>query len=67
LCAGYKAFFNHFDKPMKMMAMLISMQRPPVDIMGLIDQFAVPVNSQPTGTMPTPIKKKRRGRRLGIA
>jgi uncharacterized protein len=67
LCAGYKAFFNHIDKPMKMMAMLINMGRSPADIMGLIDQFAVPVNSQPTGTMPTPKKKKRRGRRLGNA
>jgi uncharacterized protein len=65
LCAGYKAFFNHIDKPMKMMIMLINMARPPADIMGLIDQFEVPVNDQSTEPMPTRIKKKRRSRRSG--
>jgi uncharacterized protein len=65
LCAGYKAFFNHIDKPMKMMIMLINMARPPADTMGLIDQFEVPVNDQSTEPMPTRIKKKRRSRRSG--
>lgn len=37
LCAGYKAFFNHVDKPMKLMATLLKMQRPPADIMSIHD------------------------------
>jgi uncharacterized protein len=36
LCEGYKAFFNHVDEPMKMMAMLLRMVRPPADIMGIL-------------------------------
>jgi uncharacterized protein len=36
LCAGYKAFFKHVDEPMKMMAMLLRMGRPPADIMGIL-------------------------------
>lgn len=65
LCAGYKAFFNHVDKPMKMMAMLINMQRPPADIMRLIDQLEVPVNGQPIEPRPRRKKKKRRSQRWG--
>ncbi len=30
LCEGYRAFFNHIDQPMKMMAMLINLRRPAV-------------------------------------
>lgn len=33
LCAGYKAFFNHIDHPMKRMAELIRMRQPPALIM----------------------------------
>jgi hypothetical protein len=58
----YKAFFNHIDRPMKMMAMLINMQRPPADIMGLVDQLEVPVIGQPMEPMPVRKKKKRRNR-----
>jgi len=36
LCAGYKAFFSHIDQPMKRMAELIRMRRPPAQIMGEI-------------------------------
>ena len=36
LCAGYKAFFNHVDRPMKIMANLLRQRRPPADIMGLM-------------------------------
>ena len=39
LCAGYKAFFNYIDEPMKLMAGLIRTQRPPAEIMGMTDQF----------------------------
>ncbi|KAA3657365.1 MAG: anaerobic sulfatase maturase [Chloroflexi bacterium] len=33
LCAGYKAFFNHVDEPMKMMASLLQQQRPANGVM----------------------------------
>ena len=33
LCAGYKAFFNHVDRPMKIMAALLRQERAPVEIM----------------------------------
>jgi uncharacterized protein len=65
LCAGYKVFFNHIDRPMKMMAMLINMQRPPADIMRLIDQLEVPNNGQPIEPMPRRKKNKRRSQQSG--
>jgi uncharacterized protein len=34
LCAGYKAFFNHIDKPMKMMASLLQQGRYADEVMG---------------------------------
>ena len=36
LCAGYKAFFNHVDRPMRMMANLLQQQRAPAEIMSLM-------------------------------
>jgi uncharacterized protein len=33
LCAGYKIFFNHIDKPMKIMSMLLQKNRAPAEIM----------------------------------
>lgn len=36
LCVGYKAFFHHVDQPMKTMAMLLRMQRPPADIVAMM-------------------------------
>ena len=33
LCAGYKSFFNHIDRPMKMMAALLQQRRAPAEIM----------------------------------
>ncbi len=36
LCAGYKAFFNHVDRPMKLMANLLRRQRPPAEIMPIM-------------------------------
>jgi uncharacterized protein len=33
LCAGYRAFFNHIDAPMKFMAAELHAQRPPANIM----------------------------------
>lgn len=36
LCAGYKAFFQHVDEPMNIMAMLINNGRPASDLMGIL-------------------------------
>lgn len=33
LCEGYRAFFNHIDKPMKFMAAELASQRPPMNVM----------------------------------
>jgi uncharacterized protein len=33
LCAGYRAFFNHIDRPMKIMAAELKARRPPANIM----------------------------------
>jgi uncharacterized protein len=36
LCAGYKQFFNHIDRPMRIMTDLLRAGRAPAEIMGLI-------------------------------
>ena len=36
LCAAYKSFFNHIDRPMKTMARLLRQRRPPAEIMELM-------------------------------
>ena len=36
LCAGYKAFFNYVDRPMKIMARLLQQRRAPAEIMTLL-------------------------------
>ena len=36
LCRGYKLFFSHIDQPMKMMAALLRMGRPPADVMAVL-------------------------------
>jgi len=36
LCAGYKAFFNHVDRPMKIMANLLQQHRAPAEIMTMM-------------------------------
>jgi len=46
LCAGYKAFFQHIDRPMRIMAGLLLQGRAPAEIMGLYaeeDQRKLPV------------------------
>jgi serine-type anaerobic sulfatase-maturating enzyme len=35
LCAGYKAFFHHVDRPMRLMSALLGRRRPPAEIMRL--------------------------------
>jgi len=36
LCQGYKMFFKHIDEPMKIMAYLIRQNRPPTDIINIL-------------------------------
>jgi uncharacterized protein len=36
LCAGYKAFFNHIDRPMNIMASLLQERKPPADVMRIL-------------------------------
>ncbi len=36
LCAGYKRFFNHIDRPMKLMANLLQLHRAPAEIMAMM-------------------------------
>jgi uncharacterized protein len=36
LCAGYKAFFNHVDKPMKIMSTLLRQGRAPAEVMNIL-------------------------------
>jgi uncharacterized protein len=38
LCAGYKAFFKHIDRPMKMMANLLRHNRYADEVMGMLEQ-----------------------------
>ncbi len=38
LCAGYKAFFNHIDRPMRIMVQLIRQGRAPAEIMAILDR-----------------------------
>ncbi len=36
LCSGYKAFFKHIDRPMKMMAELLRRDRAPAEVMRIL-------------------------------
>ena len=36
LCAGYKAFFKHADKPMRIMADLLRRNRPASEVMAIL-------------------------------
>jgi uncharacterized protein len=38
LCQGYKAFFTHIDRPMKLMASLLQAGQPPANIMHILAQ-----------------------------
>ena len=60
LCEGYRNFFNHIDLYMKMMAMLVRMQRPPAEIMQYADQLLPASGPRGTshGSRRTPITKR---------
>ena len=48
LCEGYKAFFSHADRPMKIMAGLIRRGRPAAEVMKLMKIDEQGGNSQPS-------------------
>ena len=57
LCEGYRTFFNHIDRPMKIMAGLLRIQRPPADIMKVLEDEPSP---SPDSGSRTPSRKRRR-------
>ncbi|MEZ4614589.1 MAG: SEC-C metal-binding domain-containing protein [Caldilineaceae bacterium] len=38
LCAGFRSFFNHIDKPMRIMANELRHRRPPANVMRILAQ-----------------------------
>jgi uncharacterized protein len=50
LCAGYKAFFGHVDRPMRIMAELLRRDRAPAQIMQLLLAEEARLKSAMTGT-----------------
>jgi uncharacterized protein len=60
LCEGYKAFFTHIDRPMRLMSALLKMQRAPAEIMRITAEEANPAPNMITPGMKT--KRRRRGK-----
>ncbi len=54
LCEGYKAFFTHIDRPMKIMAGLLRIERPPADIMKVL------ADESPPAVVAKPARKRHR-------
>jgi uncharacterized protein len=50
LCAGYKAFFRHVDRPMRIMAELLRHDRAPAEIMQLVSAEEAKLKYAMTGT-----------------
>jgi uncharacterized protein len=50
LCAGYKAFFRHVDRPMRIMAELLRHDRAPAEVMQLVSAEEARLKSAMTGT-----------------
>ncbi len=44
LCTGYRAFFNHIDRPMRIMAMLLRQERYADEVMGILATEAKQAN-----------------------
>jgi uncharacterized protein len=49
LCAGYKAFFTHADRPMRIMADLLGRNRAPAEIMVLLEASDAALQEQMAG------------------
>jgi uncharacterized protein len=50
LCAGYKAFFKHIDRPMKIMAELLRRDRAPAEVMQILSAEESRLRSAMAGT-----------------
>jgi uncharacterized protein len=46
LCEGYRAFFNHIDRPMQLMAAELARQRPPANVMMVLAREKVEMESR---------------------
>lgn len=46
LCAGYKAFFNHIDRPMRIMASLLRCNRDPAEVTRILKRERLAVKHQ---------------------
>ena len=57
LCQGYRHFFNHIDKPMKLMATALERSQPAASIMPLMQKAQTAKNRIPRANQP---KRKRR-------
>ena len=57
LCQGYRHFFNHIDKPMKLMATALERRQPAASIMPLMQKAKTTKNQIPRANQP---KRKRR-------
>jgi uncharacterized protein len=61
LCAGYKAFFTHIDRPMRMMAQLLRSDRAPAEVMHYLAMEAMTkAASQPGQADKTAASKNRK-------
>ena len=49
LCAGYKAFFKHADREMRIMADLLRRKRPASEVMGILAGGATDLKASPAG------------------
>jgi uncharacterized protein len=52
LCAGYKAFFTHVDRPMKIMAQLLRSRRYADEVMGIMIDEERGASTETTGQQP---------------
>jgi uncharacterized protein len=63
LCEGFKAFFNYVDRPMKIMAGLLRMNRAPADIMDILadEVHGRDILPEIPDLEPSPKARRRRG------
>ena len=62
LCAGYKIFFHHIDRPMRVMCDLLRQNRAPAEIMFLYAQAEPQNQSAPSGAAGKPGRQRHRRR-----
>ncbi|MDX1437060.1 MAG: anaerobic sulfatase maturase [Anaerolineales bacterium] len=60
LCSGYRAFFNHIDYPMKLMAALLKQGRYADEVMPILAREETGSSDEASPAAPEPMKKRRR-------